>query len=108
MSFVKQTLALTATALRSIGQRRGSSLVTIVGVTTVVAVLASLLAMSEGASIFTGAARATRRGCRARARRSRRAAKRAEPRCDDVAGERRAGREARGRTARRTRPRRAW
>lgn len=56
MNFVKQTLALTATALRSIGERRGSSLVTIVGVTTVVAVLVSLLAMSEGASIFTGAA----------------------------------------------------
>ena len=56
MNFVKQTLALTATALRSIGERRGSSLVTIVGVTTVVAVLASLLAMSEGASMFTGAA----------------------------------------------------
>jgi len=54
MNFLKQTLALTATALRSIGQRRGSSLVTIVGVTTVVAVLASLLAMSEGATIFTG------------------------------------------------------
>jgi putative ABC transport system permease protein len=54
MTFLKQTLALTATALRSIGQRRGSSLVTIVGVTTVVAVLASLLAMSEGATIFTG------------------------------------------------------
>jgi putative ABC transport system permease protein len=54
MNFVQQTQALTATALRSIGQRRGSSLVTIVGVTTVVGVLASLLAMSEGASIFTG------------------------------------------------------
>jgi putative ABC transport system permease protein len=56
MSFVKQTLALTGAGLRSIGERRGSSLVTVVGVTTVVAVLASLLAMSEGASIFTGAA----------------------------------------------------
>jgi len=54
MSFVKQTFALTGMGLRSIGQRRGSSLVTVVGVTTVVAVLASLLAMSEGASIFTG------------------------------------------------------
>ncbi len=54
MSFLKQTSALTATGLRSIGQRRGSSLVTIVGVTTVVAVLVSLLAMSEGAQIFTG------------------------------------------------------
>ena len=59
MTFLKQTLALTATALRSIGQRRGSSLVTVVGVTTVVAVLASLLAMSEGATIFTGANAAT-------------------------------------------------
>jgi putative ABC transport system permease protein len=54
MSFFKQSFALTATALRSIAQRPGSSLVTVVGVTTVVAVLASLLAMSEGASIFTG------------------------------------------------------
>ena len=54
MSFLKQTFALTATGLRSIGERRGSSLVTIVGVTTVVAVLVSLLAMSEGAQIFTG------------------------------------------------------
>jgi putative ABC transport system permease protein len=54
MTFFKQTFALSATALRSIGQRRGSSLVTVVGVTTVVAVLASLLAMSEGATIFTG------------------------------------------------------
>jgi putative ABC transport system permease protein len=56
MTFVKQTLALTATGLRSIGQRRGSSLVTVVGVTTVAAVLSSLLAMSEGASIFRGEA----------------------------------------------------
>lgn len=54
MNFIKQTFALTAAALRSIGQRRGSSLVTVVGVTTVVGVLTSLLAMSEGASIFTG------------------------------------------------------
>jgi putative ABC transport system permease protein len=55
MTFLKQTVALTATALRSISERRGSSLVTVVGVTTVVAVLVSLLAMSEGATIFTGA-----------------------------------------------------
>ncbi|HET8696921.1 MAG TPA: ABC transporter permease, partial [Gammaproteobacteria bacterium] len=54
MSFWKQTFALTAAGLRSVGQRRGSSLVTVVGVTTVVAVLVSLLAMSEGATIFTG------------------------------------------------------
>ena len=59
MTFFKQTAALTTLALRSIGQRRGSSLVTVVGVTTVVAVLASLLAMSEGATIFTGANAAT-------------------------------------------------
>ena len=52
MSFFKQTFALTATGLRGINQRRGSSLVTIVGVTTVVAVLVALLAMSEGASAF--------------------------------------------------------
>ena len=54
MSFFKQSFALTATGLRSVGQRRASSLVTVVGVTTVVAVFASLLAMSEGAEIFTG------------------------------------------------------
>ncbi len=54
MSFFKQTFALTVTGLRGINQRRGSSLVTVVGVTTVVAVLVALLAMSEGASIFTG------------------------------------------------------
>jgi putative ABC transport system permease protein len=55
MTFFKQTSALTATGLRSIRQRLGSSLVTVVGVTTVVAVLVSLLAMTEGATIFTGA-----------------------------------------------------
>jgi putative ABC transport system permease protein len=54
MTSLKQTVALTSVALRSIRERRGSSLVTVVGVTTVVAVLASLLAMSEGATIFTG------------------------------------------------------
>jgi putative ABC transport system permease protein len=54
MTLMKQTIALTATGLRGIGQRRGSSLVTVIGVTTVVAVLVSLLAMSEGAAIFTG------------------------------------------------------
>lgn len=54
MTFFKQTLALTVTGLRGISQRRGSSLVTVVGVTTVVGVLVSLLSMSEGAEIFTG------------------------------------------------------
>ena len=80
MSFFRQTFALTATGLRSIGQRRGSSLVTIVGVTTVVAVLVSLLAMSEGRIDLHGRKRAPRRSRRARARRGLGAAKRAESR----------------------------
>jgi len=54
MSFISQTFELTSTGLRSIGQRRGSSLVTVVGVTTAVAVLVSLLAIREGANIFSG------------------------------------------------------
>jgi len=54
MTFLKQTLALTATGLRSISERRGSSLVTVIGVTVVVGVLVSLLAIREGASIFSG------------------------------------------------------
>jgi putative ABC transport system permease protein len=48
MSLLKQTVALTATGLRGITERRGSSLVTIIGVTSVVGVLASLLSMREG------------------------------------------------------------
>jgi putative ABC transport system permease protein len=48
MSFLKQTLALTATGLRGLSERRGSSLVTVIGVTSVVGVLASLLSMREG------------------------------------------------------------
>ena len=52
MTFLKQTIALTATGLRGISQRRGSSLVTVIGVTAVVGVLVSLLAIREGASIF--------------------------------------------------------
>lgn len=54
MTFLKQTLALTATGFAGIPQRRGSSFVTVIGVTTVVAVLMSLLAIGEGAQIFTG------------------------------------------------------
>lgn len=53
MSFFTQTLELTRTALASLGERKGSSLVTVVGVTTAVAVLVSLLSIREGASIFT-------------------------------------------------------
>jgi len=54
MTVLRQTIELTTTGLRSIAQRRGSSLVTVVGVTTAVAVLVSLLAIREGANIFTG------------------------------------------------------
>ena len=48
MSFLKQTLALALTGIRGIADRRGSSLVTVIGVTSVVGVLASLLSMREG------------------------------------------------------------
>jgi putative ABC transport system permease protein len=54
MTFLKQTLALTASGLRGIPERRGSSLVTVIGVTTVVGVLTSLLSIRDGATIFTG------------------------------------------------------
>ena len=54
MRFLRQTLALTSAGLSSIQQRRGSSLVTVVGVTTAVGVLVSLLAVGKGAEIFTG------------------------------------------------------
>jgi putative ABC transport system permease protein len=56
MTFLKQTIALTATGLRGISQRRGSSFVTVIGVTTAVGVLVSLLAIREGANIFSGKA----------------------------------------------------
>jgi putative ABC transport system permease protein len=49
VTFLKQTLVLTASALRGLRDRRGAALVTVIGVTTVVAVLASLLALSHGA-----------------------------------------------------------
>jgi len=49
MSFISQTTALTATGIRGISQRLGSSFVVVIGVMTVVAVLISLLAMSQGA-----------------------------------------------------------
>jgi len=53
MSFFKQTLALTATGLQGVAERRGSSLVTVIGVTAVVGVLVSLLAIREGTDIFS-------------------------------------------------------
>src|SRR5262245_41233481 len=54
MSFLKQTLALTVTGLRGLSERRGSSLVTVIGVTSVVGVLASLLSMREGVVTMDG------------------------------------------------------
>jgi putative ABC transport system permease protein len=54
MKFFRQTFALIFADLASISQRRLSSLVTVVGVMTAVAVLLSLLAVSRGAGIFTG------------------------------------------------------
>ncbi|MGH8218790.1 MAG: ABC transporter permease [Steroidobacteraceae bacterium] len=54
MAFFKQTLALTATGLAGIPRRLDSSFVTVIGVTTAVGVLVSLLAIGEGAEIFTG------------------------------------------------------
>jgi len=54
MTFLKQTIALTGAGLRSIGERRGSSFVTLISVTAAVGVLTSLLAIREGANIFNG------------------------------------------------------
>jgi putative ABC transport system permease protein len=48
MSFFRQTTALTTTGIRGIPQRLGASLVTVIGIATVVAVLLSLLSMGEG------------------------------------------------------------
>jgi putative ABC transport system permease protein len=44
----RQALALTVTAVRSIPQRLGASLVTVIGVVTVMAVLVTMLALGEG------------------------------------------------------------
>ena len=50
MSFIRQVLSVTNMNLRSILERAGSSLVIIVGIAGSVAVMVSLLAMSEGLS----------------------------------------------------------
>jgi putative ABC transport system permease protein len=47
-------MALTATALRSIPNRLGASLVTVIGVTTVMAVLVALLSLGEGVRYLAG------------------------------------------------------
>lgn len=52
MRTFRQAFVLTACALRALGERRGSALVTIISVTTVVGVLVSLLAIREGTAIF--------------------------------------------------------
>jgi putative ABC transport system permease protein len=61
MRSLRQTLALTTFGLRSIPARLGGSLVTVIGIVTVVAVLLSLLSMGEGAQFWeTGQARPDR------------------------------------------------
>ncbi len=61
MRYLRQMMALTTFALRSIPARLGASLVTVVGIMTVVAVLVSLLSMGEGAQQWeTGQSRPDR------------------------------------------------
>lgn len=61
MRSLRQTAALTTFGLRSIPARLGASLVTVIGILTVVAVLVSLLSMGEGAQQWeTGQSRADR------------------------------------------------
>jgi putative ABC transport system permease protein len=54
MIFFRQFFALTLAGLRGIPQRLGASLVTVIGIATVVAVLLSLLSMGEGIKFMTG------------------------------------------------------
>jgi len=61
MRTLAQTLALTSFGLRSIPLRLGASLVTVIGILTVVTVLVALLSMGEGAQFWeTGQARPDR------------------------------------------------
>jgi putative ABC transport system permease protein len=61
MTFFRQAFALTVAGIRGIPQRRGASLVTVVGTATVVAVLLSLLSMGEGVkSMYVAGVRADR------------------------------------------------
>ncbi len=48
MHALRQTLVLTAAAIRSIPDRLGASLVTVIGITTVMGVLITMLALGEG------------------------------------------------------------
>jgi putative ABC transport system permease protein len=54
MNFLRQTMMLILTGLQSLGHRWIAASVTVVSVTAVVGVLASLLSMGEGANIFGG------------------------------------------------------
>jgi len=56
MNFFRQTSMLLITSLRGLGQRRAAAIVTLVSVSTVVAVLVSLLAIREGTAIFSDSA----------------------------------------------------
>ncbi len=56
MNFLRQTIMLTLTGLQGLGHRWIAAFVTVVSVTAVVGVLASLLSMREGANIFTAGA----------------------------------------------------
>lgn len=61
MNFFRQALALTVSGIRGIPQRPGASLVTVIGIATVVAVLLSLLSMGEGVKfLYTSGVRADR------------------------------------------------
>ena len=61
MRILRQTAALTSFGLRSIPERLGASLVTVIGIMTVVTVLLSLLSMGEGAQFWeTGQTRPDR------------------------------------------------
>jgi putative ABC transport system permease protein len=61
MRLLRQTLALTGFGLRSIPERLGATLVTVIGIMTVVAVLVALLSMGEGAQVWeTGQTRPDR------------------------------------------------
>ncbi|HEX5691909.1 MAG TPA: hypothetical protein VFX76_17965, partial [Roseiflexaceae bacterium] len=57
MGFFRQTWMLTATGLRSLPDRFGAALVTLIGVTTVVGVLVSLLALEGSVASMIGTAR---------------------------------------------------
>jgi putative ABC transport system permease protein len=53
MTFLRQVVMLTATGIRGIPQRLGASLVTVIGIATVVAVLISLLSIGEGVKFMS-------------------------------------------------------